>query len=156
MTLRRSWSPTRWKAPLPWRPAWPFLDQGKIIFEGTPDAFKTCDNEIIQKFLAPYLAPRKIGEITMQIHKNETATGLLVIVSALILFGVLVVLGAPGLIKPLNTYRIYYDNAGGIRPGAPVLLAGREIGKVTKMESPIALANRPPGIPRMKWRSKSS
>jgi phospholipid/cholesterol/gamma-HCH transport system substrate-binding protein len=83
----------------------------------------------------------------MQIHKNEVTTGLLVIVSTAILLGVLVVLGAPGLIKPLNTYRIYYDNAGGIRPGAPVLLAGREIGKVAKMESPIAPEDRPPGHP---------
>ena len=83
----------------------------------------------------------------MQIHKNEITTGILVLVSAAILLSVLAVLGAPGLIKPLNSYRIYYDNAGGIRPGAPVLLAGREIGKVTKMESPIPTDKRPTGHP---------
>jgi len=83
----------------------------------------------------------------MNIHKNEVTTGILVLVSGAILVGVLAVLGAPGLIKPLNTFKIYYDNAGGIRPGAPVLLGGREIGKVTKMESPIPLDKRPDGHP---------
>lgn len=83
----------------------------------------------------------------MQIHKNETTTGILVLVSTVIFLAVVTVLGAPGLIKPLNTYKIYYDNASGIRPGAPVLLAGREIGKVTRMESPIAPEKRPPGHP---------
>ncbi|MCE0483338.1 MAG: MlaD family protein [Methylacidiphilales bacterium] len=81
----------------------------------------------------------------MQIHRNEITTGLLVLASAGILLGVLAVLAAPGLVKHIKTYKIYYDNAGGIRPGAPVLLAGREIGKVTKMESPVPLSERPPG-----------
>lgn len=83
----------------------------------------------------------------MQIHKNEITTGVLVLLSAAILLSVLATLGAPGLIKPLNVYKIYYDNAGGIRPGAPVLLAGREIGKVSRMESPIPPEMRPPGHP---------
>lgn len=83
----------------------------------------------------------------MKIHRNEVATGILVLVSGAVLIGVLALLGTPGLIKPLNTYTIYYDNAGGIRPGAPVLLAGREIGKVSKMKSPIPPDKRPPGHP---------
>jgi len=45
----------------------------------------------------------------------------------------------PGVIKPLNTYRIYYDNANGIRPGAPVLLAA---GKSVKSR---------PSNPRCLW-----
>ena len=79
----------------------------------------------------------------MQIHKNELTTGILVLVTLGILIAILVVIGMPGVIKPLNTYRVYYDNANGIRPGAPVLLAGREIGKVTVLESPVALDKRP-------------
>lgn len=79
----------------------------------------------------------------MQIHKNELTTGILVVATVLILLGVLVVIGMPGVLRPLNTYRIYYDNANGIRPGAPVLLAGREIGKVTLLESPVPLEKRP-------------
>jgi phospholipid/cholesterol/gamma-HCH transport system substrate-binding protein len=79
----------------------------------------------------------------MQIHKNELGTGILVLVTLGILIAVLLVVGMPGVVRPLKTYRIYYDNANGIRPGAPVLLAGREIGKVTLLESPVALDKRP-------------
>jgi ABC-type transporter Mla subunit MlaD len=50
----------------------------------------------------------------------------------------LILLGAPGLFKPLVTYRIYFDNAAGIKLGAPVLLAGRKIGQVEKLYSPIS------------------
>jgi ABC-type transporter Mla subunit MlaD len=83
----------------------------------------------------------------MQIHKNEITTGILVLVTFGVFLAILVVIGMPGLIKPLNTYRIYYDNAEGIRPGAPVLLAGREIGKVTALKSPVPLDQRPSGHP---------
>src|ERR1700675_3624806 len=81
----------------------------------------------------------------MQIHKNEIATGLLVLATFGLFIVVLVVIGMPGVIRPLNTYRIYYDNANGIRPGAPVLLAGREIGKATALQSPVPLDKRPAG-----------
>jgi ABC-type transporter Mla subunit MlaD len=83
----------------------------------------------------------------MQTHKNEITTGILVLLTAGIFFFLLIIIGLPGVLKPLNTYRIYYDNANGIRPGAPVLLAGREIGKVTALHSPVLLANRPTGHP---------
>ena len=79
----------------------------------------------------------------MQIHKTELGTGILVLATLGVSIVILVVIGMPGVLKPLNTYRIYYDNANGIRPGAPVLLAGREIGKVTALESPVALDKRP-------------
>ncbi len=81
----------------------------------------------------------------MQIHKNEITTGILVLTTFGFLLVILVIIGMPGLIRPLNTFRIYYDNAGGIRPGAPVLLAGREIGKVTTLQSPVPLEKRPSG-----------
>ncbi len=83
----------------------------------------------------------------MQIHKNEITTGILVIVSGGIFAFFLILIGMPGILHPLNTYRIYYDNANGIRPGAPVLLAGREVGKVTTLQSPVLLASRPAGHP---------
>lgn len=83
----------------------------------------------------------------MQIHKNEITTGLLVLVTFGIFTIVLIVVGMPGVIIPLNTYRIYYDNANGIRPGAPVFLAGREIGKVKSLHSPVPLDKRPADHP---------
>jgi ABC-type transporter Mla subunit MlaD len=52
----------------------------------------------------------------------------------------------PGLLTPLNTYQVYYDNAAGIRPGAPVLQAGREIGRVTALAA-VPLEKRPAGHP---------
>src|SRR6059058_2196007 len=66
----------------------------------------------------------------MQLQRNEIMTGLLVII--------LVLLGAPGLFRPLVTYKIYFDNAAGIKQGAPVMLAGRKIGQVQKLYSPVS------------------
>jgi ABC-type transporter Mla subunit MlaD len=82
----------------------------------------------------------------MQIHRTEITTGILILVTVVGFLALLVIIGMPGLLTPLNTYRIYYDNAAGIRPGAPVLQAGREIGKVTAL-SAVPLEERPAGHP---------
>ncbi len=74
----------------------------------------------------------------MQLRRNEILTGLLVLATVAVLTGILVLLGAPGLFKPLVTYKIYLDNAAGIKLGAPVLLAGRKIGQVERLHSPVA------------------
>src|SRR3954468_3202531 len=74
----------------------------------------------------------------MQLRRNEILTGLLVLATIAVLTGVLILLGAPGLFKPLVTYRIYMDNAAGIKLGAPVLLAGRKIGQVDSLFSPVS------------------
>jgi ABC-type transporter Mla subunit MlaD len=73
----------------------------------------------------------------MQLQRNEIMTGLLVIGTIAVVAFLLVLLGAPGLFRPLVTYRIYFDNAAGIKPGAPVMLAGRKIGQVQKLFSPV-------------------
>ncbi len=65
-------------------------------------------------------------------------TGLLVIGTIAVVAFVLVLLGAPGLFRPLVTYKIYFDNAAGIKQGAPVMLAGRKIGQVQKLFSPVS------------------
>src|SRR6185437_214874 len=74
----------------------------------------------------------------MQIRRNEVLTGLLVVATLAVLTGILILLGAPGLFRPLTVYRIYFDNAAGIKLGAPVLLAGRKIGQVQKLYSPVS------------------
>jgi len=79
----------------------------------------------------------------MQIRREEIRTGLLVIVSIGILTGVLLAIGAPGVFKATNTYYIYFDNAAGLNQGAPVLLAGRRIGQVTGLVSPVPMSERP-------------
>ncbi len=78
----------------------------------------------------------------MQIRRNEVLTGLLVVATLAVLTGILVLLGAPGLFRPLTTYKIYFDNAAGIKQGAPVLLAGRKIGQVANLYSPVSKEER--------------
>src|SRR5438445_10154028 len=74
----------------------------------------------------------------MQLQRNEILTGLLVVGTVAVITGVLILLGTPGLFRPLVTYKIYFDNAAGIKLGAPVLLAGRKIGQVAKLYSPVS------------------
>jgi ABC-type transporter Mla subunit MlaD len=74
----------------------------------------------------------------MQLQRNEVMTGLLVVGTVAIITAVLILLGAPGLFRPLVVYKIYFDNAAGIKLGAPVMLAGRKIGQVQKLTSPVS------------------
>jgi len=74
----------------------------------------------------------------MQLQRNEIMTGLLVVGTIAAVVFVLVLLGAPGLFRPLVTYKIYFDNAAAIKQGAPVMLAGRKIGQVQKLFSPVS------------------
>jgi ABC-type transporter Mla subunit MlaD len=74
----------------------------------------------------------------MQLQKNEVLTGLLVVGTVAVITATLVLLGAPGFFRPLATYRIYIDNAAGIKQGAVVMLAGRKIGQVQKLYSPVS------------------
>jgi ABC-type transporter Mla subunit MlaD len=74
----------------------------------------------------------------MQLQKNEIMTGLLVIGTIAVVAFLLVLLGAPGLFRPLVIYQVYFDNAAGIKQGAPVMLAGRKIGQVQKLFSPVS------------------
>jgi ABC-type transporter Mla subunit MlaD len=73
----------------------------------------------------------------MQLQRNEIMTGLLVMGTIAVIAFLLVLLGAPGLFRPLVTYNVYFDNAAGIKQGAPVMLAGRKIGQVQKLFSPV-------------------
>ena len=79
----------------------------------------------------------------MNILRNEIRTGLLVVLSLAALVAVLLYLGMPGVFVPQKTYRIYFDNVAGLEPGAPVLLAGRKIGQVRKLYSPVPEEERP-------------
>src|SRR5437660_2381710 len=74
----------------------------------------------------------------MQLQRNEIMTGLLVIGTIAVVAVVLVLLGAPGLFRPLVTDKIYFDDGVGIKQGAPVMLAGRKIGQVQKLFSPVS------------------
>ncbi|HEV7403857.1 MAG TPA: MlaD family protein [Chthoniobacteraceae bacterium] len=79
----------------------------------------------------------------MNVIRQEIRTGLLVVVSLAILIGVVLYLGAPGVFVPQKTYYIYVENAGGLKQGADVALAGRKIGQVVQLFSPVAESERP-------------
>ena len=79
----------------------------------------------------------------MNILRQEVRTGLLVVFTLSVLVVVLLYLGAPGVFVPQHTYRIYFDNASGIKQGADVLLAGRKVGRVKTLYSPVPEGERP-------------
>jgi len=81
----------------------------------------------------------------MDFQRHEIRTGLLVLLTLGILTGTVLYLASPGLFKPLTTYEVFLDTATGLKQGAPVQLAGRSIGTVTRIISPVPLEKRPAG-----------
>ena len=78
----------------------------------------------------------------MNVIRQEIRTGLLVVFSLAVLVSIVLYLGAPGVFVPQKTYYIYVENAAGIRPGADVALAGRKVGQVVELVSPVPMAAR--------------
>ncbi len=83
----------------------------------------------------------------MQVIRSEIRTGLLVLITIGALVALVLYIGAPGVFKKLNTYYVQIDNASGIKPGAPVNLAGRKVGQIIDLKSPVPLKDRPAGKP---------
>ena len=79
----------------------------------------------------------------MNIQRNAIGTGLLVILTVAGLVAVLLYLGAPGVFQKQKTFRIYFENAAGMKQGNAVLLAGRKVGQVTRLFSPVPEKDRP-------------
>lgn len=79
----------------------------------------------------------------MALLRPALRTGIFVLLTLGLLLLVLLLLGAPGLLHSMKTFRIYFDNAGGIREGADVSIAGRKVGQVVRLYSPIDPAARP-------------
>lgn len=79
----------------------------------------------------------------MNVVRNEIRTGILATITLAILAATLIYLGAPAVLRGSNHYRIYFEDAGGIQPGAAVNLAGRRVGQVRKIVSPVAASERP-------------
>lgn len=79
----------------------------------------------------------------MQILRNEVRTGLLVILTLGLVVSAVLYISSPGFFRPLKKFRVYFDDAAGIKPGAAVMLAGRKIGTVADIQSPVPLNDRP-------------
>ncbi len=88
----------------------------------------------------------------MTFEKNEVRTGLLVLSTLGVLVAVLLLVGAPGLFRKQKNYSIFFDNAAGVKPGASVLLAGRKIGQVITIASPVPRNLRPTKAPEAEVR----
>jgi ABC-type transporter Mla subunit MlaD len=82
----------------------------------------------------------------MQILRNEVRTGLMVLLTLGLVVGVVLYISSPGLFRPLKSFQVYFDNAAGVKPGAAVMLAGRKIGTVAEIQSPVPLNDRPEHI----------
>jgi ABC-type transporter Mla subunit MlaD len=83
----------------------------------------------------------------MQILRNEVRTGLMVLLTLGLVVCVVLYISSPGLFRPLKSFQVYFDNAAGIKPGAAVMLAGRKIGTVADIQSPVPLNDRPENQP---------
>jgi len=69
-----------------------------------------------------------------QLKWSELRVGITVIAASLTLgFLLFLMSGTSGLLTPRITVKSYFDNAEGLRPGAPVRLSGVDIGNVTKI-----------------------
>lgn len=83
----------------------------------------------------------------MKWPSNEIKTGLMVVLTLGLLVFVIIKLVAPTVFRPMDRFEVYFDNAAGIRPGAQVTLAGRSVGQVETIYSPVAPEERPEGHP---------
>src|SRR6266446_4527000 len=79
----------------------------------------------------------------MKDSRNELRTGVLVVLTLAVLVAALLYLGAPGVFRKLNHYYVYFENAAGIKPGADVMVAGRKVGQVRRIYSPVPENTRP-------------
>jgi len=79
----------------------------------------------------------------MNVIRNEIRTGLLVIITLAILVATIIYIGAPSTFRKMHYYDIYFENAGGVQAGAPVMLGGRRVGQVAKLISPVPDDQRP-------------
>ena len=83
----------------------------------------------------------------MKFQRNEILTGILLVTTVGILVGVILLLSAPGFFKAQDRLQVFFDNAAGVKPGAPVLVAGNQIGQVATIQAPVPRAQRPAKYP---------
>jgi ABC-type transporter Mla subunit MlaD len=88
----------------------------------------------------------------MQLIRNEIRTGILVLLTLGLTVALVIYLSAPGLIRPVRIYHVYFDDAAAMKVGGTVLLAGRKIGVVRRIYSPVPPNERPPGKPNYEAR----
>ncbi len=83
----------------------------------------------------------------MRFERSEIKTGVFVVATFGLLLLVVLYLSAPGIFRDEKEFEIFLDNTGGLKPGAAVNLAGRKIGQVLSIESPVPKKLRPTSQP---------
>lgn len=79
----------------------------------------------------------------MRFERTEIKTGIFFVLTFGTLLLMVLYLAAPDVFSKRKEFEIFFDNAGGLKPGAAVNLAGRKIGQVLSIESPVAKKLRP-------------
>jgi len=83
----------------------------------------------------------------MKFQKDAVRTSVLTLLAVATIVYVLILVGLPGALQKQYTIDAYFDNAGGVQLGAPVLVAGRKVGTVSHIYSPLSDKERPAGHP---------
>ncbi len=88
----------------------------------------------------------------MNFQKDTIRTSVLTLLTfGLVAFTILLV-GVPGFFNRQYEISIYFDNASGIQQGANVMVAGRKVGFVSAIDSPLAPDERPKDHPECEVR----
>lgn len=75
-----------------------------------------------------------VNNISQPYASNEIRSGFLVIVSALVLLGMLLMSGKSGFFGQTRTVKISFNYIGGLEKNSPVHFAGHKVGKVTGID----------------------
>ncbi len=67
----------------------------------------------------------------------------IIVVAAIVAIGLAVLFGYPRLLTHTIELRVYFQNANGLRAGAPVRLAGVEVGRITSVRARPAMQAAP-------------
>jgi len=85
----------------------------------------------------------------MNFQKETIRTSVLTTATVGVVVFTLLLVGIPGFFHKQYEVAIYFDNASGIQQGANVMVAGRKVGFVSSIASPLPPDQRPEGHPEM-------
>jgi len=85
----------------------------------------------------------------MKFQKDAIRTSVLTMIGLGVVIFTILLVGVPGFLKKQYEVFIFFDNAAGIQQGANVMVAGRKVGQVDSIFSPLPPAQRPVGHPNL-------
>lgn len=107
------------------------LNNGEIIFVGTPDEMKTADMPLVKKFLAGGHA----GQGVLMQLSPEIKAGVTVLLSIILFATMAMAVGRIDFKRGESVeLTLSYQNVDGLLEGAPVRYAGVNVGNVTAVQ----------------------